>query len=435
MGNLGAQIPFDFGKFGEVAYLDSPSSFRSDEPTVSGTVSTAKQERLMMALGRFLALTLLILSFAANAHAGVQMYSAEMIIHLRGSDAAGDFIAVPFGRNCNTLPTHAPFTYTSGTRVLTIPLFGGQVPVIDTNSDSVPDRAAGCAPASLHTGLPLTGSGALATTGSTTTTRTASNPRGFTIPQSGLSRVTSGASFIPESTFLPLQLNAPFAFEIEHANLKNAAGGFAKGGGPGNFAISHKGTNAKVRVTAGPNQFGGTMRLLGQYRTKRGIISTIDGTNSAGSTQWNLQYMGAGAVTAKGVVTAGLKYQTMTNRLYQIPGKTPGAGTFGSTPRTGTLSVFPWTTGMAEVTATGGLQTTVLKRTGYDNRTSMGAGTIQMVSPALARWKNPYGDYYTANIATMKLVFIPEPKAWMMLVAGIFSLAILYRVNLRRGRV
>ena len=431
MSNFDAQILFDFEELGEVAYLDSPSSFRSDEPTVPGTAPTAKKEEPIMAFYRLLALTLLILSFAANAHAGVQMYSGEMIMHMRGSDAAGDFVAVPFGRHCNILPTHFPFTYTSGTRVLTIPQFGGQVPVIDTNSDSIPDVATGCAPASLHAGMPLTGGGVLATTGTTSTTRTASNPRGFTIPMSDLSRVTSGASFPTRSTWLPIgSLKASQLFEIENASLRNAAGGFSNGGGPGSFTISHKGTDAKIRVKAGPNQFGGTMRLLGQYRTKRGITSVIDGTNSAGATQWNLQHMGAGAETTNGVVTGGLKYYTTTTRLYQIP----GAERFGTSPRSATISVFPWTTGTAEVTAKGGKQSTVLKRVGYDNRTPAGAGTIQMVSPALARWKNPSGDYYTGTIAMMKLVFIPEPKAWMMLVAGISTLAILYRANRQRGR-
>ena len=88
---------------------------------------------------------------------------------------------------------------------------------------------------------------------------------------------------------------------------------------------------------------------------------------------------------------------------------------------------------MVEVTATGGPQSTVLERTGYDNRTPAGSGSIQLVSPVLARWKNPSGDYYTGSIAIMKLNFVPEPKAWLMLVAGIGTLGLLYRVNRQRG--
>ena len=383
-----------------------------------------------MGLGKLLALILLTLGFAAPASAGVKMYSGEMIVHMRGADAAGNFVAVPFGRHCNTRPYHAEhtvmFTYPAGTYTLTIPKFGGQVRVIDINGDNIPDRAAGCAPASLQTGLPLTGGGSLATTGNTSTSRTALNPRGFSIPMSGLSRMASGASFL-ETTWLPLPLaNARFHFEIEHADLRNAAGGFLNGGGPGSFTVVPVAKQAaKVRIKAGTNQFGGTMRLLGSYHTTRGIETA---TTSVGATPWNLQYIGAGAKVAKGVVTGGLKYTTMISRPYHYAEK------FDYSPRTGTISVFPWTTGMAEVTATGGPQSTMLKRTGYDNRTAGGAGTIQLVSPALARWKNLYSDYHTGSIATLKLRFVPEPKAWLMLVSGIGTLALLYRVNAQRGR-
>jgi hypothetical protein len=378
-----------------------------------------------MAFGRLLALLLLILVYAASANAGVQMYSGEMIVHMRGSDAAGNFVAVPFGAHCNTRPYHPAQTPMLGTFTVMIPTFGGQVPVIDTNMDSIPDVAAGCAPASLHAGLPLMGGGTLATTGTASTMRTANNPRAFSIPMSDLSRVTSGASFLP-TTWIPLELGTPLVqWEIEYADLRNAAGGFLAGGGPGGFSVGHAGKAAKVRVTAGKNQFGGTMRLLGEYRTNRGL-DTI--SKSAGATPWNLQYMGAGAATAMGKVTGGLTYSAMISRKWL------NLGSFGLSARTATISAFPWTTGAVEVTATGGPQATKLKRTGYDNRTPGGAGNIQMVSPALTRWKNPFSDYYTGSIATLKLTFIPEPGASLMLATGIGALAILYRVNGRRGR-
>jgi hypothetical protein len=124
----------------------------------------------------------------------------------------------------------------------------------------------------------------------------------------------------------------------------------------------------------------------------------------------------------------GLKYTTMINRAYQ------GYVPLGFSARTATISVFPWTTGMVEVTATGGPQSTMLARSGYDNRTPAGAGSIQLVSPALTRWKNLYSDYYTGSIATLKLRLVPEPEGWLMLVAGICALALLCSVNGQRGR-
>jgi hypothetical protein len=170
------------------------------------------------------------------------------------------------------------------------------------------------------------------------------------------------------------------------------------------------------------------MRLLGHYHTNRGYEFPPD--YSVGATPWNLQYIGASANTAKGVVTGGYQKTAMFSRPYRFFGQ------FDYSPRTLTISAFPWTTGMVEVTASGGPQATVLTRTGYDNRTPAGGGNIKMLSPALSHWKNPSGggDYFTASIATLKLVFVPEPKAWLMLVAGICTLALLYQVNRQRER-
>jgi len=397
-----------------------------------------------MGLGRIIAIALLALGFVAPANAGNQLFSGELIVHMRGSDAAGDFVGVPFGRHCNTHPYHAAETRTflpNVTGTLMIPKFGGNVRTVDTNSDSIPDVASGCAPASRQAGLPLTGVGILATTGTASTTRNGSDPRAFTIPMSDLARKTSGASFL-STTFVPLPHgNFRFDFEIEYADLKNDSGNFADGGGPGSFTVTHSLADvAKIQVKAGANQFGGTMRLLGQYSANRGVLSA---STTVGSTPWNLQYMGAGAKTMTGNVTAGLTFMTGAIRSYHY-----GIGTkqkLSYSPRYVTASVFPWTTGTVEVTALSGPQETVLKRTGYDNRTPSGEGAIQMVSPALTRWRNPkhddpedpptfVGDYYTGSIGVIKLVFVPEPQAWLMLATGISALGLLYRANGRGGR-
>jgi hypothetical protein len=425
MCNSDADTLFDIREYGGVANVVSTSQLRSEKRAALRTESMRSKEEPNMGFWRTFVLTLLILGFAASANAGVRLYSGEIIMHTRGSDAAGNFIAVPFGRHCNTRPYHAAhtamLTSPSSTYTVTIPKFGGQVPAIDANGDSVPDVASGCASASLHAGSPLTGGGNLSTTGSTSTSRTASNPRGFTLPKSALSRVTSGASFL-ETTWLPLSVAYPrFQFEIEYADLRNDSGVFSSGGGLGSFTVMNGG---RVHVEAGKNQFGGTMSLLGHYHTNRGV-ETI--TTSVGATPWNLQYIGAGAATTMGKVT-GLKYTTMISRAYQ------NYAPLGFSARTATISVFPWTTGMVEVTATGGFQSTMLARAGYDNRTLAGAGNIQLVSPSLTRWKNLYSDYYTGSIATLKLSLVPEPDAWLMLVSGIGTLALLYRVNGQRGR-
>jgi hypothetical protein len=391
-----------------------------------------------MGFGRIVAIALLALGFASPADAGLKLYSGEIIVHTRGADLFGDFIGIPFGQHCNTKPYQAEHTVTfqqgGDTYTLTIPKFGGQTPVIDTNGDGIPDVASGCAPTSRQAGLPLTLAGgevSLASTGTTTTTRTAANPRGITIESGLLSRVTSGASLLP-TTWVPLfQYTFPFEFEIEYADLKNKKGVFAKGGGPGSFTVSRSlASTAQVRVTAGANQFGGTMKLLGHYYTNRGIESgSLGFSTSTGATPWNLQYLGASALTAMGVVTRGYTKRTTISRKYFYP--LPNPGKFGYSARVATVSAFPWTTGTAEVSAISGPQSTVLKRTGYDNRTANGKGNLQMVSPMLTRWQNTFGDYHTGSIGILRLV--PEPQAWRMLAAGICAIALLYRASRHRG--
>jgi hypothetical protein len=248
--------------------------------------------------------------------------------------------------------------------------------------------------------------------------------------------VTSGASLL-STTWVPLyQGTFPFNFEIEYADLRNDAGGFAKGGGPGSFTVSRSSASvAKVHVKAGANQFGGTMRLLGHYLTNRGIESGGTLSTSIGATPWNLQYIGASAKSVSSIVTGGFTKTTKIYRAYYYPLPSTFPGNFGYSARTATVSAFPWTTGTAEVTALSGPQATILKRTGYDNRTSNGAGTIQMVSPMLTIWQNAFGDYHTGSIGMMRLVFVPEPQAWRMLGAGICTIGLLYRTSRHRGSV
>ena len=97
-------------------------------------------------------------------------------------------------------------------------------------------------------------------------------------------------------------------------------------------------------------------------------------------------------------------------------------------------SRFPWTTGSITLAATGrGPGDTVHYAHGYDNRnttTSSGNGTIQLVSPILTRWLGSK-TFETGGIATLRIKFLPEPQAWMMLAAGVSLLAVGYRL---RGR-
>jgi hypothetical protein len=95
-------------------------------------------------------------------------------------------------------------------------------------------------------------------------------------------------------------------------------------------------------------------------------------------------------------------------------------------------SAFPWTTGTVSVTAIRGPLVSVQERAGYDNRTVLGQGTIQMVSPLLTSWIYTGGSYETSSIGILNLKFVPEAGSLLMLGAGASLLGLLYTTNRRR---
>ena len=91
---------------------------------------------------------------------------------------------------------------------------------------------------------------------------------------------------------------------------------------------------------------------------------------------------------------------------------------------------LPWTTGTVSITATAGPFPALFRRTGYDHRTSMGLGTIQLVAPQLVRWDFPDRDApwdrHTGAIGIMRIEFAPEPSRVAMLIAGAGFLIVLH---------
>ncbi|MBW2696691.1 MAG: hypothetical protein JRE70_09485 [Deltaproteobacteria bacterium] len=222
----------------------------------------------------------------------------------------------------------------------------------------------------------------------------------------------------------------PYIYSYSYADLRNAAGNFFGGGGPGSFTFSlFEGTDppapaGKVTVTAGANQFGGTMRLLGFYRTNNAYKRSV-GSSIGLSSNWLFTYVGAG-------------YNTTG---YTATGTNIGFNTGVGAAYTGFVkaTAFPWTTGIASVTAARGPATTFMsymKRSGYDNRTAGGSGHIQLVSPMLTHWTCPAcgTDWETAGIGVMHLEMqVPEPANTIMLAAGISLLGLVYRATHRRS--
>jgi hypothetical protein len=218
----------------------------------------------------------------------------------------------------------------------------------------------------------------------------------------------------------------PYLYSYTYATLRNDAGTFLAGGGPGSFNIKYyqgKNTVAQAKVTAGANQFGGVMRLLGKLTTR--VCYFRVGGCSLGGNNWRYEAVGAAAyVDPMGMVTGG--YLATYVAVYYHTGLKQYNTVFVSGSR------FPWTTGTASITAKyRGPHRTVEVRKGYDNRTALGKGNIQLVTPVITRWLLPGFEYETGGVGVMRLAFVPEPAKWLLLVAGLSVLGILYRV---RGR-
>jgi hypothetical protein len=310
------------------------------------------------------------LALATAAQAG-KLYSGSLVLHAFANDttsgsqppyATYTFQALPLGAYCN-------------------PGNGG----------------ASCDTATLHNGAPLTGSGSALTM--TTGMGTA------------LSHFTLAASDLRRTTFGSLPPYPRASYTLTTASLRNATGHFAAGAGPGSFSFFPKPANGgtRVRVTAGPKQFGGVMRLIGRF-----------GTRNAGSTPAGAWY---GIFPDWGLNVVGESYASM--------GTVQGTLFFESPTSTFTSSAvitgFPWTTGRASVSAAEAYRfPTRLVRSGYDNRTPAGAGTIQMVSPRLTRWAA--GSHW-GDIAVLRLKFAPEPGSWLLLAAGAAALGLLRRAH------
>jgi hypothetical protein len=235
-------------------------------------------------------------------------------------------------------------------------------------------------------------------------------PTGF-----GLRRTTSGEF---NNIF-------PYIYSYTYATLRNSTGNFFAGSGLGNFAKTYMqgGVNlAKIKVAAGSDKFGGVMRLLGQLTTK--VCYFRNGGCSLGENDWRYDAVGTSAYTAGGVVTKGYvaPYTAMyyhTALMQQLTVMVRGYR-------------FPWTTGAVTVSGLDYPHVTVERRKGYDNRTPLGKGTIQLVTPLLTRWTiQGSADQFTGGIGILRLRFVPEPGKWMLLLAGLSLLGVLYR---RRAR-
>ena len=262
-----------------------------------------------------------------------------------------------------------------------------------------------CGSEVLQKGAPLSGLG-------TVDLNRGASPPSFGLPASALKATAQGS--LPQ--YSPYKYISTYA-----SNAHNGTGYFAPGGGPGKQTFTIPGIGgpgARVAISPGANQFGGTMRLLGSLSAKR--VHRYKNKTFVGTGLYSFSVLGGGCTgTACPAVvgtsaTAQLQYKTGMGKA-----TTAGITAWG----------FQWTSGTVSITATAGPFPTFFRRSGYDNRTAKGLGPIQLVAPQLVRWEFPDRDApwdrHTGAIGILKLKFVPEPSGWVMVIIGaglIFSL-------------
>jgi hypothetical protein len=208
----------------------------------------------------------------------------------------------------------------------------------------------------------------------------------------------------------------------------HAAGNFFENGAPGaassapvsgipssQFGVTFKGT---------PRRFGGTLALLGHFRTRWGGVYSPSSNYCAGfsigypvdCTIWGMPLSPiGGAFGGKASYRASLYPGSQTPTFFDV-----------------TLWGFPWTTGTVTARATDYPATSLVYK-GTDQRTPGGAGNIQLVTPFVVRYtenRTPWTGYQV-GVAIADLQFVPEPGALLMLASGLTALAGLWRLSRR----
>jgi hypothetical protein len=279
-------------------------------------------------------------------------------------------------------------------------------------------------------GAPLSGSGI----GNVTLNQPGS-PFGFTLPGGGLHVKAPSLS----GTLSPVEAGSATIQLQTHPNTSfaNDSGFFGPGGGPGSNSFGYNqgsttmyGGSPRWGITPGANQFGGTLRLLGAIDEMRNLRFAGSGTvDFYAHTPDAFSALGGRCTATTGCPSLPISHASRAVQYYTA---LKGVYTTALVKAWG----YAWTTGKVYVNAyDDAYLDTKITRTGYDNRTPLGQGVIQLVSPHIAHWNfaSLPLDRATGAIAILNIEirFVPEPKGWLMLVGGIGLLSVFYR---RRNR-
>jgi hypothetical protein len=273
-----------------------------------------------------------------------------------------------------------------------------------------------CSPAMVESGTPLTGSGTASLTGSA--------PAAFTLPVGALARSFAGAF----PTAYPTYRGSFVSGQLYNDAVTTPAGGagfFTASAGAGSLTHAYSpASHGAVRIVSGIRRFGGSMGLLGEVSLFRdlfltppvlGTLPIITGFGAIGITPVIGRFNGNVASTLR----KALYYERGRTRAFAYPVAATG---------------FRWTTGTVHAYDAVGRYASRFSLAGYDNRTPMGLGTIQLVTPFLAHWSLSPAPDHVAGVASLRIHFAPEPHAVLLLAAGIGLLAALRRRYASRRR-
>jgi len=266
-----------------------------------------------------------------------------------------------------------------------------------------------CGPTTVENGVPLTGSGTLDVIGSA--------PAAFALPKGAIARSFSGAF----PTHYPTYLGSFVSGQLYNDSVATPSGGagfFSASAGAGSLAhVYSPSSYGVVRIVAGANRFGGIMGLLGSVDWYRDLFFTPP---VAGSVPIVTGFGEVGIVSAIGRSNANTA-SVLRRMLYYERGR------YRSAVYPVVATGFRWTTGIAYAYDSVGRYASRFTLAGYDNRSPMGLGTIQLVTPFLAHWATSPAPDHVAGIASLRIHFAPEPHAALLLAAGVGLLTALRR--------
>ena len=187
--------------------------------------------------------------------------------------------------------------------------------------------------------------------------------------------------------------------------------------------------NARLSFVAGPNQFGGTMRILGGTP---GFLRRFDG---AGMTRIRLGYFAAPLTQIGGPFS---EYQPETNTAFFWPATLPATNTATATSTSLANVIFagiPWGTGTVyagRTGGTGGIPTQSISGAGSDARTpTSGIGPLSLVAASVAAAAGAGNPF---PILVKLELNVPEPGTNVMLVCGVGLLGF-FAIRRRRLRM